>query len=92
LATFPLCRRIGDIPYIAPGEFLRAHQAQHAFRRSGRSAPPLAGRMMANHSATPRCASCTTACWTLRADGYHVPEFALEEIREELGEEADDEL
>jgi hypothetical protein len=77
---------IADIPYIAPGEFSRAHQAQHEFLETAERAPiggPYDGQSF--RYATLR--ELHDGLLQLRADGYHVPQFALDDIEEELNEE-----
>ena len=91
LGDIPATPSIGDIPYIEPGEFLRAHQAQHAFLETAERAPiggPHDGKSFRYATLRELC----DGLLQLRADGYHVPHFAIDGILEELGEEADDEL
>ena len=79
---------IADIPSIAPGEFSRAHQAQHEFLETAERAPiggPYDGQSF--RYATLR--ELYDGLLQLRADGSHVPQFALEAIEEELNEEGE---
>lgn len=85
----PAMPRISDIPSIEPGEFLRAHQAQHAFLETAERVP-IGGPHDGESFRYPTLGDLYNALLELRFDGYHVPEFALEGIREELGEENDE--
>ena len=87
VGDIPATPSIGDIPYIAPGEFLRAHQAQHAFLETAERAP-IGGSHDGKSFRYATLRELYDGLLELQADGYHVPEFALEAIREELGEES----
>lgn len=86
VGDIPARPSIADIPYIAPGEFLRAHQAQLAFLETAERVPiggPHDGKSF--RYATLR--ELHDGLLQLRADGYHVPQFTLDDIEEELNEE-----
>ncbi len=90
-------RLVGEIPEVphildvGPEVWGAAHQAQMTAVRAAERAPiggPCDGESF--RSATLR--ELYDGLLQLRADGYHVPHFAIDGILEELGEEADDEL
>jgi len=89
VGDIPAVPRIGDIPYIEPGEFFRAHQAQHAFLETAERAP-IGGPRDGESFCYATLRELYDGLLQLRADGYHVPQFTLEEIQEEL-EETNDE-
>lgn len=87
VGDIPTRPSIGDILYIEPGEFLKKHQEQMAFLETAERAP-IGGPHDGESFRYATLRELHDGLLQLRADGYHVPQFALDEIEEELNEEA----
>ena len=86
IGDIPAIPSIGDIPYIEPGEFLRAHQAQRSFLETAERVP-IGGPHDGESFRYATLRELYNALLELRFDGYHVPDFALEEIEEGFSSE-----
>lgn len=90
-------RLVGDIPEaphildVGPEVWGKAHQAQMA-AVSAAERVPIGGPHDGESFRYATLRELHDGLLQLRADGYHVPDFALEAIEEELNEEAPNEL
>lgn len=84
-------RVVGDIPKTPPitkenmPAYMVAHRAQMAFLDTCKRAPidlPHAGKSFDD----PDAGSCADRLESLRAIGYHVPQYAIDTLREEAAE------